>query len=85
MAVTKTNTLPGISRGLGLHRNSLQTLFARCDERGDARPQPVAHFGESGGVAVYDVEEVEAWYVARSFAPVPKRGPDKQPRKRRTA
>lgn len=77
------NTLPAISKGLGLHRNSLHVLFGRCDERGDDRPQPVAHYGANDGVAIYNVEEVEAWYAARSFEPVPKRGPDKQPRTRR--
>lgn len=76
------NTLPAISVGLGLNRNTLGVVFARADERGQPRPQPVGAYGANGGVAIYDVEEVEAWYVARSFKPVPVRGPDKKPRKR---
>ena len=79
------NTLPAISLELGLHRNSLSVLFGRIDKRGKDRPQPAAHYGPGKGVSVYDVDEVIAWYVARSFEPMPKRGPDKKPRKRRTA
>lgn len=83
----KRNTLPAISEGLGLHRNSLGVLFKRVDARGEGstRPQPVDYYGPGKGVAVYDVAEVEAWYVARQFVPIPKRGPDKQPRRRRSA
>jgi hypothetical protein len=79
------NTLPAISLSLGLHRNTLSVLFGRADKRGEARPQPFSHYGANGGVAIYDVDEVSAWYVARSFDPKPKRGADKQPRKRQTA
>jgi hypothetical protein len=81
----KQDTLPAISEGLGLHRNTLGVVMGRADRRGDARPKPVSYLGRNDGVAIYDVEEVEAWYVARSFAPVPSRGPDKAPRKRRVS
>lgn len=83
--MTQRNTLRAISDGLGLHPNTMGVLFNRADHRNQDRPQPVEYIGPSQGVPVYDVQEVEAWYAARSIEPKPHRGPDKRPRKKRVS
>jgi predicted DNA-binding transcriptional regulator AlpA len=76
------DTLPNIGEGLGLNRGTLNVLRWRHK---DTFPQPRRYTGRNKGVSLYDVSEVEAWYVARSFQPIPKRGADRQPRKRRSS
>jgi hypothetical protein len=63
MATTtpKLATLPTISAGLGLNRKTLSVIKTRHADF----PKPVAHFGIKGSLHLYDVLEVEAWYVAR--------------------
>jgi hypothetical protein len=57
----KLATLPTISAGLSLNRKTLSVIKSRHPDF----PKPVAAFGPKGTLHLYDVLEVEAWYIAR--------------------
>lgn len=85
MSTQVLDTLRAIGNGLGLNPNTLSVIFARCDEAGEDRPQPSQYVGPNKGIALYDVLEVEAWYLARHIANPRTRGQDKTPRKTTTS
>ncbi len=79
------DTLKGISAELGLNPHTLNVVVNRAAKRGHSYPKPVRYVGPKNGIPLYDSVEVQAWYLARKIMPVATRGPDKQPRKKRTA